>query len=41
MEAKLKELNLKDILGDIIKTQFELKMREISTGADRGRIERS
>jgi len=41
MEAKLKELNLKDILGDIIKAQFELKMREISTGADRGRIERS
>lgn len=41
MEAKLKELNLKDILGDIIKTQFELKMREVTAGADRARIERS
>lgn len=41
MQEKLKDLNIKDILGDIIKTQFEMKLREFAAGADRARIERS
>lgn len=35
MEASLKKLNLKDLLGEVVKAQFEMKMRDAELGMGR------